>query len=141
MFFVFFFWRIWLGFVQSQTVKLTRRASITDTLRTTILNAHCQVCSKFHDVKILNVFCNLKKGFSLMRSVPGFNFHFQFMMEKPDSIYRNFRTTYECIKKFLFFTSRGMQTHRKICVLWQNNLIFFYFILYLTEWRLCKKIE
>lgn len=70
-----------------------------------------------------------------MRSVPGFNFHFQypymyfqlkkgihgairkFMMEKPDSIYRNFRTTYECIKKFLFFTSRGMQTHCKICVL------------------------
>lgn len=66
-----------------------------------------------------------------MQSVPGLNFNFQytymyfqlkkemngtirkFMMEKPDSIYRNFRTPYTCIKKFLFYTSCGMQTHRK----------------------------
>lgn len=37
----------------------------------------------------------------------------KFMMEKPDRIYRNFRTPYKCIKKFLFYTSCEMQTHRK----------------------------
>lgn len=41
----------------------------------------------------------------------------KFMMEKPDSVYINFRTPYKCIKKFLFYTSCGMQNHRKICVL------------------------
>lgn len=48
----------------------------------------------------------------------------KFMMEKPDRIYRNFRTPYKCIKKFLFYTSCEMQTHRKYVVL-QNNWIFF----------------
>lgn len=37
----------------------------------------------------------------------------KFMMEKPDRIYRNFRTPHKCIKKFLFYTSCEMQTHRK----------------------------
>lgn len=61
------------------------------------------------------------------------------MMEKPDSIYRNSRTPYKCIKKFLFYTSCGMQSHRKYVSYDKITGFFYYFIPYLTECSLCTK--